>query len=85
MSPLTVQLPDHIIAALATLDCPPEDIIVQALETYLKTHTARPGKSHTWELCGKFDLATPQSATSEPSTNYAENIDAVLYGSITES
>jgi hypothetical protein len=85
MSSLTVQLPDHIIAALATLDCPPEDIIIQALETYLKTHTVSPGKSRTWELCGKFDLAAHESSTSELPTNYAENIDAVLYDSLTES
>jgi hypothetical protein len=91
MSPLTVQLPDHLIAALATLNTPPQDIIIQALETYLQTHPAPesaalqiPQSSRTWELCGKYDLSPSDSDTPQP-TNYAEQIDTVLYDRLTES
>jgi hypothetical protein len=81
MAPLTVQLPDHLIAALNTLNSPPQDIIIQALETYLQTHTASSQKTRTWELCGKFDLATPD----RPTTHHAEQIDTVLYDRLTDS
>jgi hypothetical protein len=81
MAPLTVQLPDHLLAALETLDSSPQDIIIQALETYLQTHAAASKKARTWELCGKFDLATPSLTT----TNHAEQIDTVLYDRLTDS
>jgi hypothetical protein len=92
MSPLTVQLPDHLIAALKTLNTPPQDIIIQALETYLQTHPTPervasqiPPGSRTWELCGKYDLAPSNSPTTNSTTNYAEQIDTVLYDRLTES
>ena len=83
MSPLTVQLPDHLIAALSTLNLPPQQVIIQALETYLQNHNIPPERVRTWQLCGKFDIAP--SATPQQTTNYAEHIDTVLYDSLSES
>ena len=83
MSPLTVQLPDHLIAALSTLNSPPQQVIIQALETYLQNHNIPLERVRTWQLCGKFDIAP--SATPQQTTNYAEQVDTALYDSLSES
>jgi len=62
-----------------------QNILIQALEEYLRKEESNITKTKTWKLCGSLEIANPESEymindkNGEIVTNYAENIDKTLY------
>lgn len=87
MATLTVEIPDSLLSKLQQTGQPLQDIILQAVEAYVSTQQPVDlTQTHTWELCGALQVSSPsaeyiigQDTQGELVTNYAENIDEILY------
>ncbi len=90
MTRLSIEIPDELMSQLENSGYPVQEIVLKALERYIQAEDTAIDitKTKTWELCGAFEVAEPASkyVTGEDEqnqviTNYAENVDDVLYGS----
>ena len=86
MTQLAIDIPDELIARLENQGDKIETIILAALEDYLTKDKFDITQTTTWELCGKYTAKNPAPEYSvgtneqeNPMTNYAENIDKILY------
>lgn len=86
MSQIVIEIPDELISRLKQQSSPIQEIVIKALETYIKTELQEITKTRTWELCGSLEVSEPESKyiigkdnQNQVITNYAENVDKVLY------
>ena len=86
MTKITIEIPDKLLSRLEQKTSPVQDLIIKALENYLETESLEITKTRTWELCGSLEIPNPdpkyiisQDNQGQSITNYAENIDEVLY------
>jgi hypothetical protein len=79
MAKLTVEIPDALISQVNLRGYSLEAVLSEALTSFLSSpqniiHT------RTWQLCGNFTINThSDSSNLEEITNYAEQIDDVIY------
>jgi hypothetical protein len=83
-----IDIPDELISQLDGEGYSVAEAVIKALEHYLhaKSSESKRITNDTWQLCGSFTIANPeieyvvgQSENGQPITNYAENVDRVLY------
>lgn len=88
MAKLTVEVPDGWISCITAAGHSPEAIVLEALTQYVEggMETRVITQTRTWQLCGQFVVAIPkldaaslQRPEGNPVTNYAEQIDDILY------
>jgi len=76
----------HQLTQVATQSAQDVSVVVQfALEYYFQHYNGL--TPHTWDLCGAFAVAEPESTyqevdsvTQQTITHYADHVDDVLYG-----
>lgn len=81
-----IEIPDELLSLLEEESYSVQEIIVKALKNYVKSEVPDITKTRTWELCGSLEIVEPdskyiigQDAQGKTITNYAENVDDVLY------
>lgn len=85
MNKITLEIPDQIMNQIQDKSHSIQSILLKALEDYLAKESLDITKTKTWELCGSLEIPNPEpefivsNQNSEISTNYAENIDQILY------
>ena len=86
MMKLNVEIPEELMSRLQRVKLPMQEVVVRALEDYLKDTDFDLLQSTTWQLCGAFEAIAPtnsdiveQSETGKVLNNYAENVDSVIY------
>jgi len=89
MTRLTIEIPDELMSQLEHKGYPLQEIVVKALERYVEAKEEDDfdiTQSRTWELCGAFKVTNPdpeyivgRSEDGEIITNYAENVDRIIY------
>lgn len=91
MAKLSIDIPDAVVSQMQLSGDTLETVILKALEEYLGhqfSHTSEVAditQTQTWQLCGRLSLAEPSleempdAADSKGMTNYAEQVDDVLY------
>jgi hypothetical protein len=85
MTQITLDIPDELISSLKVKNQSLEDIVINTLKNYIETETTDITKTQTWELCGSLEIPNPETEfiidnkKTEISTNYAENVDKILY------
>lgn len=85
MTQISLDIPDELMSSLNAQNQSLEDIIINALKNYVETEIIDLTKTKTWKLCGSLEIPNPETEfiiddqKTEMSTNYAENIDKVLY------
>lgn len=86
MTRITIEIPDELMSCLEQQSSPIQDIVIKALENYIETEPQELTKTRTWQLCGSLEVSEPdpkyiigQDNQGQVITNYAENIDQVLY------
>jgi hypothetical protein len=85
MTQIMIEIPDELISQLQQQNSSVQEIVIKALENYVKSQSSDITKTRTWELCGSFEIAEPnkyiigQDAQGKVVTNYAENVDDTLY------
>ena len=86
MTQITIEITDELMCHLEKQNSPVQEIIIKALENYMKTESLEITKTLTWELCGSLEVSEPESKyiigkdnQGQVITNYAANVDQVLY------
>ncbi|OCQ98496.1 hypothetical protein BCD67_08010 [Oscillatoriales cyanobacterium USR001] len=88
MTRLTIEIPDELMSQIEQKGYPLQEIVVKALERYVeaKEDDFDSIQTRTWELCGAFKVTNPEpdyivgrGEDGEIITNYAENVDQVIY------
>jgi hypothetical protein len=92
MAKLTVEIPDTLVSQVKLAGYSIENILLKALTQYLVNNLVLRSitETRTWQLCGQFTVSETTSETtstnllsedadSPESTNYAEQVDDVLY------
>ncbi len=85
MSKITLEIPEALMNQLQNKSDSIQDILLKALEDYLKREESDITKTQTWNLCGTLEVSNPEpefivkQSGTEFSTNYAENSDLTLY------
>jgi hypothetical protein len=86
MTPILIEIPDELISLLQEQKFSVQEIVTKAWENYVQTELLDITKTRTWELCGSLEIAQSepkyiigQDNQSQVVTNYAENIDKILY------
>lgn len=86
MTQILIEIPDELISRLQEQKSSVQEIVIKALENYLQTELLDITKTRTWELCGSLEIDQPepkymigQDNQGQPITNYAENINEILY------
>ena len=78
MAKLTVNIPDELVSQVTSAGYSVESVVLKALIQYLANGLSSQDikQTRTWQLCGNFTVA---DAHETESTNYAEQVDDVLY------
>ena len=82
---ITVDIPDEFLPKIRQTGFSLQEIVAKAVQQYLN---GEPNllQTQTWQLCGKLQISQPQQTNtidiSNIETNYAEQIDDVLYGDL---
>jgi hypothetical protein len=86
MAKITLEISDELMSRLEQRSSSLQEIVTKALETYLETESLEITQTLTWQLCGSLEISEldPQYILGKDNqgrviTNYAENIDQVLY------
>ena len=86
MTQILIEILDQLISQLQGQNCSVQEIVIKALENYVKTELTDITKTRTWALCGSLEIDQPepkyiigQDNQGQPITNYAENIDESFY------
>jgi len=92
MAKLTVEVPDELMNQVRLSGYSAESVLIKALVKYLEDSLPARDitKTKTWELCGKFSVSesveketpsedTPAEIVIDEETNYAEQVDDILY------
>jgi len=88
MPSLTIEIPDELMARLARMGRPVQDVVVQALERYVQAEDFAFAitQTRTWQLCGALEVSEPEpeyvcgrDEQGQVITDYAEHVDDVLY------
>jgi hypothetical protein len=88
MAQLIVEVPDELASQLEQLGQPMQELVVRALQQYVRVEHDQfvMTQTRTWQLAGTLEVANPeqsdrveQSAEGVAHTNYAEHVDDVLY------
>lgn len=86
MTQITIEIPDELMSRLEQQNSPVQEIVIKALENYIETESISITKTRTWKLCGSLEVNEPdpkyiigKDNQDRVITNYAENIDNVLY------
>jgi len=86
MAKLTLEIPDALLSQLQESGQPVPDMILWVIEQYFRNQTVPITQTPTWTLMGTLKIADPdpafvvaQDEQGRPITNYAEQIDDVLY------
>lgn len=85
MSQVTLEIPENLMNQLRNKTDSVQNILLKALEEYLIKEESNITTTQTWKLCGSLEINEPESPfliinkNGELSTNYAENIDDILY------
>lgn len=86
MTQIMIEIPDDLISRLQEQNSSVQEIVIKALENYVKSQSSDITKTRTWELCGSFEITEPdsqyilgQNEQGKVITNYAENVDETLY------
>jgi hypothetical protein len=86
MTQITIEIPDELMSLLEQKNSPLQEIVIKALENYVESESSEITKTRTWELCGSLSVSEPdpkyiigEDDRGHIITNYAENIDEVLY------
>jgi len=88
MTQLTIEIPDKLMSELERSGCPVQEIVVKALENYIKPENSDIDitKTQTWQLCGAFEIANPeaeyivgQDEQGKIITNYGKKVDEGIY------
>lgn len=82
---VTIEISDEIALQVNQTGFSVQEFIMQAIQRYI--HQEVPlAHTQTWQLCGelqvKNNLDTSIHSDLDMVTNYAENIDDVLYGNL---
>lgn len=86
MAKLTLEIPDALLSQLQASGHSVPDTIIRVIEQYLHNQSVPITQTRTWKLMGTLEIADPdpafvvaQDEQGRPITNYAEQIDDVLY------
>ncbi len=82
MTQITLEIPDDLFSQLETKKDSLQAIFINALKNYLAAENFDITKTKTYELCGSLEvnnIETDKFPETENLTNYAENIDQILY------
>jgi hypothetical protein len=78
MAKLIVNIPDELVSQVTSASYSVESVVLKALIQYLANGLPSQNimQTRTWQLCGRFAVS---DAHAIESTNYAEQVDDVLY------
>ncbi|CCI12087.1 conserved hypothetical protein [Microcystis aeruginosa PCC 9806] len=86
MTQILIEIPDELISRLQEQKSSVQEIVIKALENYVQAELLDITKTRTWELCGSLEIVQPepkyiigQDNRGQVVTNYAENIDEIIY------
>lgn len=88
MAKLTIDIPDELVSQVKSTGYSIEAVLLKALTQYLANNLGSKSiiETRTWQLCGRFAVSetTSMNPLSEnpdvtEMTNYAEQVDDVLY------
>ena len=86
MTQIAIEISDELMSRLEQQSYPIQEIVIKALENYIETESQDITKTLTWELCGSLEVSEPdpkyiigKDSQGQVITNYAENVDRVLY------
>jgi len=88
MTQILIEIPDELISRLQEQKSSVQEIVIKALENYVQAELPDITKTRTWELCGSLEIVQPepkpkyiigQDNRGQVVTNYAENIDEIIY------
>ncbi|MGF1675341.1 MAG: hypothetical protein ACFCUV_16900 [Rivularia sp. (in: cyanobacteria)] len=79
MAKLTIDIPDELVSQVKSTGYPIEAVLLKALTQYLANNLVSKSitETRTWQLCGHFTVSKNTDVTEI--TNYAEQVDDVLY------
>ncbi|MGI0481510.1 hypothetical protein ACN4EE_12050 [Geminocystis sp. CENA526] len=85
MNKVTVEIPENLMNKIQNSNYSIKDILLKALEEYFIKEELNITTTKTWELCGSLEITNPEpqfqisDSNGKIYTNYAENIDEILY------
>jgi hypothetical protein len=82
---ITVDTPDEFLPKIKQTGFSLQEIVAKAVQQYLNSESTLL-QTQTWQLCGKLQISQPKETNivdvSTIETNYAEQIDDILYGNL---
>lgn len=86
MAKLTLDIPDALLSRLQESGQPVQATVLRAIEQYIHQQAVPITQTDTWKLMGTLEIGDPdpafvvgQDENGQPITNYAEQVDGVLY------
>jgi hypothetical protein len=80
---VTIEISDEVMLQIDQTGFSLQELVMEAIEKHTNKRIPLL-QTQTWQLCGglqvKNNLNQPTQSDLETTTNYAENIDDVLYG-----
>ncbi|MCY7332204.1 MAG: hypothetical protein LH649_06000 [Pseudanabaena sp. CAN_BIN31] len=79
---ITIEIPDEMILQLNQTGSSVQELLTQLIQKHIYSKKTL-AQTQTWQLCGSLQVKKDLNIHNVDSiTNYAENIDDVLYGSL---
>jgi len=79
---ITIEIPDEMILQLNQTGSSVQEILTQLIQKHIHSKKTL-AQTQTWQQCGSLQVNKDLNTHNVDSiTNYAENIDDVLYGSL---
>ncbi len=79
---ITIEIPDEMILQLNQTGSSVQELLTQLIQKHIYSKKTL-AKTQTWQLCGSLQVNKDLNTHNVDSiTNYAENIDDILYGSL---
>jgi hypothetical protein len=79
---VTIEIPDEMILQLNQTGSSVQELLTQLIQKHIYSKKTL-AHTQTWQLCGSLRVKKDLNTHNVDSiTNYAENIDDVLYGSL---
>jgi len=79
---ITIEIPDEMILQLNQTGSSVQELLTQLIQKHIHSKKTL-AQTQTWQLCGSLQVKKDLNIHNVDSiTNYAENIDDALYGSL---
>jgi hypothetical protein len=79
---ITIEIPDEMILQLNQTGSSVQELLTQLIQKHIYSKKTL-AQTQTWQLCGSLQVNKDLNTHNVDSiTNYAENIDDILYGSL---